>query len=147
MGRPKLYLTPEAKWEADRASDRKYEQSEKGRATMRRANASPKAKERYAKYRQTDKYRAAQRRYRESAKAREVGAAYLAAQRANNPDRIRARQAVAALIRRGLISRPDACGDCGKPGRLDAHHYLGYEEIYWLSIRWLCRVCHRAAHG
>jgi len=147
MGRPKLYLTPEAKRNADRASDRKYEQSEKGRAAMRRANASPKAKERYAKYRASEKYRATQRRYRETAKAKATGARYVAAEQLRNPDQIKARRIVQTCLRRGDIVRPETCSLCGVPSRLDAHHYLGYAVEHWLSVQWLCRLCHKAAHS
>jgi hypothetical protein len=147
MGRPKIHLTPEAKREADRISDRKYSQSEKGKAATYRLNHSEKRYARYANYRQTEKYREAQRRYRATQKANATGAAYLAAQRLQNPERIRARQAIAALIRRGMITRPHCCATCGHQSRLDAHHYLGYAVEHWLSVQWLCRICHKAAHS
>ncbi len=147
MGRPKLHLTPEAKREADRISDRKYAQSEKGKTATYRTNHSEKRFARYANYRQTDKYRETQRRYRESEKAKITGAAYLTAARLRNPERIKARAAIYSMVRRNLLDRPTECQRCHSERRLDAHHYLGYAVTHWLTVQWLCRPCHKAAHS
>jgi len=54
-------------------------------------------------------------------------------------------------IRKGTLVRPVICEDCGEEfpllgkTKLTAHHYLGYEEIHYLDIQWLCRKCHNRA--
>ena len=146
MGRPKIHLTPEAEAEADRISDRKYAQSEKGRAAIRRSNTSEKARERFRRYRQTDGYKAAQARYRATEKKRRTDAAYRERVRITEPERRRARLAVATLVRSGDIVKPSVCVGCGLPKPLDAHHHLGYAVEHWLSVQWLCRACHKALH-
>ncbi len=59
----------------------------------------------------------------------------------------RARGAVAAALDRGRLSRPDVCSACGSDGRLQAHHYLGYEREHYLDIEWLCLDCHKGRHA
>jgi sarcosine oxidase gamma subunit len=58
--------------------------------------------------------------------------------------RVRARQAIATALRRGVISR-QPCEVCGE-ARSQAHHAAGYEPDQWLVVRWLCRRHHVAAH-
>lgn len=52
--------------------------------------------------------------------------------------------AVASAIRRGILSKPDACEACGKAGPLDAHHE---DHRLALDVRWWCRACHVAHHA
>lgn len=64
-----------------------------------------------------------------------------------DPQRERARRAVAYQVRLGNLLRPDAlaCRDCGHVGadrRHEYDHYLGYEPSCWLSIEPVCTVCH-----
>lgn len=149
MGRKKIYLTPEARAEAKRAWNRKYAESERGRTRRAEQIATPEAQalahERYVRYRQTDKYQASQARYAATAKGKATQNAYQATQRLQRPERIAARAAVYALVRKGIIERPPICQKCGMP-KPDAHHFLGYAPEHWLSIEWLCRKCHKAAH-
>lgn len=57
----------------------------------------------------------------------------------------RARSAVHKAVKKGqLIKEP--CEICGNP-ETAAHHYLGYDEEHWLSIKWLCSTHHVAAHS
>ena len=164
MPRPRIYTTPEELAEAKRrwaaktkarpeaiARRRELEQSPETKAKRAAYAATPEAQalaqERYRRYRQTDKYRATQARYAATAKNKATEAAYLARVRIEQPERIKARAAVMILVRKGVLERPAECQSCGSGGRIDAHHYLGYAQEHWLSVQWLCRVCHKAAHS
>jgi hypothetical protein len=65
----------------------------------------------------------------------------------------RAQEAVSHAIRSGVMVRPNFCSLCGvQPppnavgaSTIQAHHYLGYEPIHHLDVRWLCTSCHRYA--
>ena len=52
--------------------------------------------------------------------------------------------AVASAIRRGILTKPDACEACGSEGALDAHHD---DHRLPLDVRWLCRSCHVQHHA
>lgn len=52
----------------------------------------------------------------------------------------RAGTAVLRAIRRGILTRPDICEQCGGTGkRIDAAHH-DYSRP--LDVRWLCKPCH-----
>jgi hypothetical protein len=57
----------------------------------------------------------------------------------------RFRDAVAAALRRGDLTRPIYCESCEWFGPLDAHH-PSYEPGDELWGQWLCKSCHEAAH-
>lgn len=144
-------LSPD-EWKAYRSAvNRKYAQSEKGKATQRRTNASPLAKERYARYRQTDGYRQAQERRRQKELADPNGwlpqRRHRERVRKDKPFYTRAWQAVMWGLEFGLIAKPDACEKCGRASRLHAHHGRGYNKAHWLDVEWLCAPCHKVAHG
>lgn len=46
-------------------------------------------------------------------------------------------------LRDGLLVRPEACGECGKPCTPQGHH-ADYAQP--LHVAWLCPACHRAKH-
>jgi hypothetical protein len=57
----------------------------------------------------------------------------------------RAQHIVADAIRRGILTRPDACVKCeGTNSRIEAHHE-DYRQP--LRVMWLCRRCHRSLHA
>lgn len=62
---------------------------------------------------------------------------------ARYPERKKARAATDHAVRSGKLTRPDACEECGTPGRVEAHHE-DYSEP--LKVRWLCRSCHTKQH-
>lgn len=146
MGRPKIHLTPEAEREADRISDRKYAQSEKGRATQHRSNTNEAARERARRYRETDNYRAAQARHRASAKWKAHQSLYGKYAAKNQPERVGARAAVAVAVRYGMLAKPVTCPACLQDARVEAHHPMGYALEHWFHIEWLCSPCHKTAH-
>ena len=43
------------------------------------------------------------------------------------------------------LEKNASCEWCDR-GPTEAHHYLGYERQYWLTVRWLCRSCHLTTH-
>lgn len=61
-----------------------------------------------------------------------------------NPERVkiakRAANVVALAIRRGVLTRPNACEKCGSAGFVEASH-SDYSKP--LLVQWLCRRCHR----
>lgn len=65
--------------------------------------------------------------------------------RIKNILKYKAHTAVNNAIRLGkLIKKP--CKKCGKL-KVDGHHYLGYEEQYWLVVEWYCRKHHKIKHA
>lgn len=63
----------------------------------------------------------------------------------------KARYYISNAVRAGRVVRPANCEGCGKPdlgeyrSYIEAHHYLGYDEKHWLTVRWLCTKCHKEA--
>lgn len=83
----------------------------------------------------------------EPPKRKRKAKAYDASTRVVTPElriKLRARNRVKAALDRGILTRPIACGDCRRPGPVDAHH-----EDYGkpLDVEWLCRTCHRDRHA
>lgn len=64
-------------------------------------------------------------------------------QRRLNPEpfriQCRASRAVQRAIKRGILTRPTVCEECGKDGTIQAAHY-DYDRP--LDVRWLCPRCH-----
>lgn len=48
-------------------------------------------------------------------------------------------QRVMRAIRKGLLVRPETCGQCGSTGRIQAAH-TDYSRPF--DVRWLCQPCH-----
>lgn len=56
------------------------------------------------------------------------------------------RWAVARAVQEGQLRRPAHCQVKGcTVTQLHAHHYRGYTQKHWLSVRWLCNRHHRQA--
>jgi hypothetical protein len=57
--------------------------------------------------------------------------------------RVRANGLINERIKAGTLKRPDSCQQCGKAGRVDAHH-----EDYSKpdAVEFLCRSCHMKRH-
>jgi ribosomal protein S27AE len=60
-----------------------------------------------------------------------------------NIEKHHAQQNLWSAIQRGKISRPSTCEKCGKEFLVHGHHD-DYSRQY--DVRWLCPLCHRAAH-
>ena len=90
---------------------------------------------------QGDGSRDAHRRWRR----RNRGVAAAAAQRwkQRHPVKLRAHYAVRAAVLGGLLHPPDRCEDCGRAGRVVAHH-ADYSRP--LEVEWLCPRCHARRH-
>lgn len=101
-------------------------------------------------------------RTRDKDKARESNAEYMRRARLSNPEKFRvrerlaskkkrehqpekvsARNAVNAAVRRGDLIKPVACESCNQEKRLTGHHD-DYSKP--LVVRWLCYSCHGKEH-
>ena len=66
--------------------------------------------------------------------------------RHQHPERESARKAVTWAVKRGELYKPSKClmhepTQC--VGRLEAHHWHGYDESHWLDVVWLCHRHHQ----
>ena len=70
--------------------------------------------------------------------------------RAANPEKTRllrqAHHAVENAIKSWRLIRPSHCEGCGSECTPEAHHHRGYEREFWLIVKWLCEMCHKAEH-
>jgi len=80
------------------------------------------------------------KRLRNLKKAREAARRYAS----RNPEKRRAWNRVFHAVERGHMQKPDRCSECGKTGRLEAHHE-DYSKP--LEVEWLCRKCHQIKDG
>lgn len=63
-----------------------------------------------------------------------------------------ARVKLRRALRRGELTRADACERCGKTDdangrKLDGHHHHGYAPEHALDVQWLCIACHAQIHA
>jgi len=61
-----------------------------------------------------------------------------------NPKKVRCRELFYNAKRKGEITPPERCEDCGRITKLHAHH-KDYSKP--LDVEWYCRPCHRKIHG
>lgn len=66
--------------------------------------------------------------------------------RTNHPTKFYAHRAIIRAVNHGKIKRPIICSKCSQPGKIEAHHFLGYAKKNWFNIQWLCRQCHVNSH-
>lgn len=97
---------------------------------------------RYAENR--DEVLAQQAAYNRTPEGRETQMRGSARHRAKHPEREQARSAVNNALAAGTKRKPKHCCSCGSQhkGPIEAHHWKGYEEEFWLDILWLCKPCH-----
>jgi hypothetical protein len=65
------------------------------------------------------------------------------AHKRQDPLKLKARYIVSNAIAQGKLTRPQYCQSCVMPGKLEAHHD-DYSQP--LSVRFLCRGCHKKYH-
>ena len=110
---------------------KRYQQSEKGRATKRR-------------YQQSEESKVAHKHYEQS----EQGKATFKLRRQRYcllyPERRKARDAITTVIRNGKLPKAKSllCYYCSKPAQ-QYHHWHGYEPEYWLDVIPVCMDCHK----
>jgi hypothetical protein len=63
--------------------------------------------------------------------------------RAENPEKRLVQNRVYHAVKTGKLIRPDACSQCGKRCKPDAHHQ-DYSKP--LEVTWVCRKCHVDIH-
>lgn len=94
----------------------------------------PGGRERYAQY---------ARKYRSTENGRSETHRINKANRNKHPEKSAAHHAVYMAVRSGKAFKPDMCSACGAPGRIEAHHYMGYARENRLNVRWVCSPCHK----
>jgi hypothetical protein len=57
--------------------------------------------------------------------------------------KLRARALLSEAARKGRISKPDKCAECGESKSLHGHHE-DYTQPF--KVEWLCRTCHSKRH-
>lgn len=99
-------------------------------------------------------------RTRNRENARALNAAHMRRARAVDPDRFRSREREASrrrvidgkvlarrtlnnAVKRGELTRPDSCEDCGEATKVTGHHD---DYTKPLSVCWLCYACHGKRH-
>lgn len=102
---------------------KKYRNTAKGKAVIKRYFQSEKGKTAIKRYNQSEKGKANYKRY---------------------PNHIKATRAVNHAIEVGKMPRPDSL-QCyyGEHPAQQYHHHLGYELEHWLDVVPVCRDCHR----
>lgn len=66
------------------------------------------------------------------------------------PEKWKARALLREAVRKGKIIKPKYCekiilSSTLCKGRIEAHHYLGYEGEHWKDVQWLCVKHHKEA--
>lgn len=112
---------------------KKYKHGLAGMAAKKRWNRSERAREAYKRYRSKPQYKKySKKRYH-----------------SQDENKKKAHYYIQNAIRDGKLKRPSRCEKCKRKdwgiGRtmIEAHHYLGYEPQFWLSVQWLCTDCHK----
>jgi hypothetical protein len=59
-------------------------------------------------------------------------------------EKAKARRTLKAAVRRGRISKPSACQDCGRSDLIIHGHHHDYAKP--LDVEWLCPWCHGKRH-
>jgi hypothetical protein len=59
----------------------------------------------------------------------------------NSKPKIKAHQKIKYAVKIGKIQRPNECSCCHGKGKIEGHHYIGYDHP--LDVIWLCSKCHK----
>ncbi len=113
-------------------TDVNYQQSEKGKARIKRYNQSKKGKVAHKRYHQTEKGKTTRRAIEKRFNAR-------------HPEQIRAKWAVHSAVRTAKLPRANTfqCS-CGKQAK-DYHHW-SYLFEHQLDVEPMCCDCHKRLH-
>ena len=60
------------------------------------------------------------------------------------PNKAKARCTLYRAVKNGRIDKPTICSECLCTGRIEGHHYMGYDNP--LTVVWLCPQCHHNSH-
>lgn len=117
-----------------------YQKTPRGKEVAKKYSSTQKGKERMRRYDQSSKGRLKHARYNGSKKGR----AYYKKARENNPDKIKARDAVNNAVKSGKLpsAKTLKCVFCGTQAE-EYHHHKGYSEDYLLDVQSACIKCHR----
>lgn len=109
---------------------KQYQQTEKGKASIKRYAQSDKRKAYQKAY---------QKQYQRTEKCKTTRKHYFI----RHPEHRKARDAVSIAITVGRLPRLDTllCHYCPKPAQ-QYHHWHGYAPEHWLDVVPVCRDCH-----
>lgn len=96
------------------------------------------------RYRENDERKEAARKSANSPAGLEARKRSNKRRREEEPEKFRARNAVANALRKGLMKRADKCFFCDETENLHAHH-ADYSRP--LDVHWLCPACHGKLHA
>lgn len=96
-----------------------------------------------ASYRNTAGYEAALLKYRDSEKGKAARRSYLQRKRVEEPEKIRAREALNWALRSGAVIKARGCFHCCEMDCDLQGHHEDYSKP--LDVVWLCLRCHRDA--
>lgn len=84
------------------------------------------------------------RRRNRTPSERQLDATRFRARYRAEPEKWKAKVAVARAVAAGKLTKPAKCERCGNEHRrLEARHTAGYERENWLVVEWCCRSCGR----
>lgn len=97
-----------------------------------------------ARYRDSEDRQALARSSSKTPAAARAKKRYVERIKMENPEKIRARNAIENALRKGTIKRASACFFCAGADRLEAHHPDYHRP---LDVYWLCSRCHGKLHA
>lgn len=140
---------------AAKKAKRKYHKSEKYKLVVERHKSTEKyretkkawAKNRFGVDSVKEAMRLAAKEYRSTKRGRETKKITDGRYRDNNPNKVRAWEAVTNAVNSGVIppAKKLPCQDCGKQAR--EYHHESYEYDRRLDVIPLCNRCHNKRHG
>ena len=125
---------------------------ERASAATARYRTTERGRERTRAYYEEHKpiFRERDRQYAKRPEVRAKRAAKQASYRERNQHKECARTAVYNALRSGHLSIPERCDWCGQPAngeRLEAHHWRGYDAVFWLDVKFVHATCHDACES
>lgn len=121
---------------------RKYRQTEHGKQVTRLYNKSTARKISYQRYNTSDKARNSSKKYTNSEKGKDNIKKFWE----NNPDKLKAGNAIRSAVRKGKIPKVTTlnCFHCPNQAT-NYHHHKGYSKENRFDVIPLCSKCHRVA--
>lgn len=123
--------------------NKKYFQTEKGKAVQNCYQQSEKFKAAYKRYEHSEKGKITKSSYRQSEKGKININHCTKLRKIRYPQKIKAKDAIHIAIKAGKLISPKflLCHYCPKPAQ-QYHHWQGYAPEHWLDVVPACIKCH-----